>query len=107
MSQDVPHKVDFAALPGCSREAMLYCRNKPFVRIAGNQLWCRKATVHQAMEDALIGFQRFFRHRLNGKDITLSVFIYTTDDDDRFTLTADSVRIAPLQLDGQSEDFAT
>lgn len=64
---------------------MLYRGNKPFVRVADSQLWYRKATVPQAMEDALIGFRRFFRHRLNGKDITLSVFIYTTDDGDRFT----------------------
>ena len=34
MCQDVPHKVNFAALPGCSGETTLYRRNKPFVCIA-------------------------------------------------------------------------
>ena len=85
MHQNVLQKVDFAALPGCAREAMLYRRNKPSVRIADDQFWRRKAAVLQAVEDALIGFRRFFRHQLNSKNITLSVFIYTTDNDDRFT----------------------
>ncbi|MBF1313949.1 MAG: hypothetical protein HXM99_03975 [Porphyromonadaceae bacterium] len=42
--------------------------------------------------------------RIDAESLRLGSLV---DDDDRFTLTADSVRIAPLQLDGQREDFAT
>ncbi len=80
MHQAVPHKVNFT-LQRCQntpRKALLYSGNKLFVRLSDDQFQTLQATALQTIENAFIGFQRFFLHRINSQNIVLLVFIDTT-----------------------------